>query len=229
MVGPRVRVAMASWISPECDDSYHAFLQDEPEDCRTKVMALSLKDNFGTRFEPLLVLPDLLDEAMSDGRPKLPAAAANRRSQLTVLSEILACGHVRQLQLYGVAVPAKADPDESWAVPAGLVPGTVRERIERLRAVTADLGADAIETRVIEATPELPAFGTVYNNALCHQFVSRLAPRLREQGLTCNSEALAAAISGVLEEWSKGGILLDLPLRTDHLDAVTELVYKRLL
>jgi hypothetical protein len=82
---------------------------------------------------------------------------------------------------------------------------------------------------VIEATPDLSIFSTLYNNSLCNHFVLRLAPRLREQGLTCDAETLADAIFRILANWNREGIFLTLPLRTDHLDRVTELVYKGLL
>jgi hypothetical protein len=229
LIGPHVRVATAFWVSPKCGNNYHTFLQDEPGDCRTRTMALALKDGFATRFEPLLVLADLLNEVKSDEQRALPATVADRRSQLTVLSEILACGHVRQLQLYGLALPAKADPDGSWAVPAGIVPGTIRDRIEKLRVTAVDMGPDAVGTRVIEATSDLPVFSTLYNNSLCNQLVLRLAPRLREQGWTCDPEILAAAIFRILAYWNREGIFLTLPLRADHLDAMTELVYEKVL
>jgi hypothetical protein len=230
LIGPRVRCVTAFWISPKCGNTYHAFLQEEPADCRTKAMALALKEGFGTRFEPLLVLADLLDEVRTDEQRTLPAAAVGRRSQLTVLSEILACGHIQQLQLYGVALPAKADPDGSWAEPAGIVPGTVRDRIEKLRSVSAaDHGLDTVETRVIEATPDLPVFSTLYNNSVCNEFALRLAPRLRKQGWISDPQTLEGAIFRIVAGWNKKGIFLTIPLHTEHLDAMTEIIYERLL
>lgn len=226
LIGPRVRVATASWVFPQSGNYYHTFLQDHPEDCRTKVMALALKDEFGTRYEPLLVLPELLDEVKPDEQRALLATTIDRRSQLAVLSEILACGHVRQLQLYGLALPAKADPDGSWAVPAGIVPDAVHNRIERL-ASAVDIGPDAVETRVIEAAQDLSAFTTLYNNSLCNHLVRRLAPRFHERGWTCDVETLAGAVSRILAAWNRKGIFLTLPLRSDHLDAMTALVYEK--
>lgn len=225
LIGPGVEIATAYWIAPGFGNKYHGFLQDEPGDGRTEAMAQALKDNFGTRFEPLLVLDELLGEA-EEGQ----ATAEDRRSQLAVLSEILACGHIRKLRLYGVALPSKADPEGCWAVPAGVVPGTVRERIERLRAASAiDTKLEAVDTRVIEATPDLPAFSTLYNNSVCNHLVLRLAPRLQEHGWAYEPDALAAAISKVLATWNRRGIFLTLPLRAEHLDAMTGLVYEKLL
>lgn len=230
LIGPAVRVATAYWISPGYGNKYHGFLQDEPGDCRTQAMALSLKDEFGARFEPLLILTELLDEIDADEQRELPAATAARRSQLTVLSEILACGHIRQLRLYGLALPAKADPDGYWAVPAGIVPGMVRDRIERLRTSTAiNIVPEGVETRVIEATTDLSIFSVLYNNSLCNHLALRLAPRLSEHGWTCDLETLAGAIFKILANWNKKGIFLTLPLHADHLDAMTDLVCKRLL
>ena len=228
LIGPRVRVATASWVSPQSGNNYHTFLQDQPGDCRTEVMALALKDEFGTRYEPLLVLPDLLDEVKPEEQRALPATSADRRSQLAVLSEILACGHIRQLQLHGLALPAEADPDGSWAVPAGIVPDAVHNRIERL-ASAVEFGPDAVETRVIEAAPDLPVFTTLYNNSLCNHLVRRLSPRLHEQGWTCDIETLADTVSRIFAAWNRKGIFLTLPLRSDHLDAMTALVYEKVL
>lgn len=229
MVGDRIRVATAFWIAPAFGDSYHDFLQDGGEDSRTGVLAQALKDDFGARFEPLLILPELLDHASPGPRREAPGPATERRSQLEVLSEILACGHVRELYLYGVALPVQADPDACWAIPTGIVPGKVRERIEGLRTASAAFGPCTVQSRVIEATPDLPAFVTLYNNSLCNQIVRRLRPRLLEQGWACDTEILGRAISRILADRNAEGIFLDLPLRAGHLDAVTELVYKKVL
>lgn len=230
LIGPRVRSATASWLSPERGRYYHTFLQDEPWDHRTKVAALALKDEFGARFEPLIVLPDLLDEIEPTGEHILPLVAADRRSQRTVLSEIWSCGHLRELRFYGLALPAKADPEGFWAVPAGIVTSAVRNRLEKLRSATiADIGSDAIETQVIEATPDLAIFNTLYNNSVGNLFALRLAPRLREQGLAPDVELLPDSIVRILADWNKKGVFPALPLRTDHLNAMTELIYDKLL
>lgn len=230
VIGPTVQVAKAYWISPGLGNKYHCFLQDEPGDRRTQAMALSLMEEFGTRIEPLLVLPELLDEVDADEVRKPPATEAQRRSQRTVLSEILAFGNFRQLRLYGLALPTKADPEECWAVPAGIVPGTVRDRIEKLRTLCAiDMKPESIQAQVIEATPELPIFSTLYNNSLCNNLVLRLVPRLSEQGWTCEPETFACALFKILSNWNRKGIYPTLPLHAHHLDAITEFVYKRLL
>ena len=230
LIGPGVMLAQAGWIFPECGDRYHDFLQEKPGDRRVAVMAEALKDGFGTRFEPLLVLADLLDEMQHDSQRPPATTVEDRRTQYEVLAEILASGHVRQLQLHGIALPAKADPDGSWAVPAGIVPGTVRDRIERLRsAVTADTELDAVETRVVEVIPDFPVFNTTYNNALSSQFARRLQPRLIEHGWTLDTEALASAIIGILLDWNSKGMFAGLPLCASHFDGMVDLLYERLL
>jgi len=230
LIGPNVRVANAYWISPRCGDRYHAFLQDEPGDRRIAVMAQALKDGFETRFEPMLILADLLDEGKPDNERGSPGGPPDGRSQREVLSEILDTGHVRRLQLHGLALPSKADPDGSWAVPAGIDQSSVRERIERLRAVVADhLETDAVTTRVLEVNPDHSVFGSFYNNALCNQFARRLEPRMLEHGWAPDFEALAGAISSILSDWNGKGMYVGLPLREDHLESMTDLLFKRLL
>lgn len=228
LIGPNVRVAKAYWISRRCGDRYHDFLQDKHGDGRTVVMAQALKDGFGTRFEPMLVLADLLDESKPDDRRVVPDS--DRRSQHEVLSEILSSGHVRRLQLHGLALPSKTDPDGSWAVPARIIVDAVRERIERLRAVFADyLEIDAITTRVHQVSPDLLIFDKFYNNALCNLFARSLESRILEQGWVFESDALAGAISSILSDWNGKGMYLGLPLGEDHLESMTDLLFKRLL
>lgn len=228
LIGPNVRVAKAYWLSQRCGDRYHDFLQDKLGDRRTDVMAQALKDGFGTRFEPMLVLADLLDESEPDNQRAAPDS--DRRSQHEVLSEVLSSGHVRRLQLHGLALLSKADPEGSWAVPAGIIVDTVRERVERLRAVVADhLETDAVTTRVHEVSPDLSVFATLYNNALCNLFARRLESRMTENGWVVDFEALAKAISRILSDWSGKGVYLGLTLGQDHLEGMTDLLFKRLL
>lgn len=230
LIGPEVRLPHAYWISPRCGDRYHDYLQDKPGDRRTVVMAEALKDDFGSRFEPLLVLADLLDNSMHDDRREPRDTADDYRSQLTVLSEILACGHVRRLELHGLALSSKVDPDGFWTVPAGIVPSAVRERIEGLRSAVSDyIDSDVIATHVTEVTPDLSLFNTLYNNALCNQFARRLEPGLRDRGWSADTVALAGAISGILSDLNGSGLYLGLSLSKDHLEGIATLVYKRLL
>jgi hypothetical protein len=225
-----VQTATTAWLSPDRGSDYHAVLQDEPGDRRTEIMALALRDGFGSRFEPLLILPDLLNEVEARGERSVPAVAATRRSQLTVLSEIWTHGHLSQLRLYGLALPASADPEGSWAVPTGIVTSALHDRIERLRTfIVADAGPDAVETEVVEATPDLPVFGTLYDNSVCNQIVLRLVRRLREQGWSSDVEILSRTIGTILATWNKRGISPILPLRADDLDAMTRVVHAKLL
>jgi hypothetical protein len=230
VIGPIARVAQAHWIGPECGDQYHDFLQDKPGDRRTAVMAQALKDGFGTRFEPLLILADLLDEDTWDDERVSPGAASNRRSQFEVLSEILDSGHIGHLQLHGLALPSKADPDGAWAIPARIVPGAVRERIERLRAGFAErMEPDAIGTRVLEVTPDLSFFSALYNNALSNHFARRAGSRLLKSGWAPDFKELAGAISSVLSDWNGKGMYLGFPLSEEHLESITDMLVKRLM
>lgn len=222
LIGPRVRTASAAWLGPYPDGAYHAALQEEPGDSRTSVMARALNEEFGSRFEPLLVLPKLLDEA--NGSPP----TAGKRSQVTVLSEIEAYGHPREILLYGLGLPDEVDPEQAWAVPAGIVSSRVRERIEKLRADGIAQG-DAVDVRVIEATSDLPAFPVLYANAICNELAQRLMPRLRSLGWAADDGALSKAIAAIVKDWNKKGLAPSLPLRARDLDAVADLVFKKLL
>ncbi|MGH8167430.1 MAG: hypothetical protein ACREQ1_09330 [Woeseiaceae bacterium] len=227
LIGPQVRLATAFWLDPQCGIHYHGFLQIDPGDCRTKVMASALKDEFGTRFEPLLILPDLFNEIDPEGGY---VPAADRRSQLTVLSEICSHGQLRQLRLYGLALPVRADPDGSWASASRLLTPAVRERVERLgAAVSVETGHDWIETEVIEVTPDLPAFATVYRNGISGQIARQIMPRLREEGWNADIETLAATIAAILAGREKNGISPALPLGANHFNTMTEIMYEKYL
>lgn len=226
LVGPRVRIPRAFWISPRCGDRYHEFLQGHPGDRRTQVMAAAMNDDFGTRFEPLLILPGLLDE-LGDQRPH---AHLDQRSQLTVLTEILECGHVQRLQLHALALPSSTDPEEFWAIQDNLVPDSVRSKVESLHAALAsDAAPCEIETHVIEATAELPGFDTAYNNSLSAYFVRRLESRFLEYGWESNTALLSYSISTILSDWSAKGLSFITPLRSAHLDAIADLLFGQLL
>ena len=114
--------------------------------------------------------------------------------------------------------------------PAAIVPGKVRDRIERLRgAVMAETHLEAVETRVIEITPDRPLFKALYNNAISNQLVRKLEPRLLEHGWTLDPEALSATIVGMLSDWNERGILAGLPLSSGNFDDMSDLVYNKLL
>lgn len=224
LIGPSVRTASAAWLSPAPDSRYHSALQDGPGDCRTTTMALALNEEFGNRFEPLLVLSQLMDEAA--GNARLPRG---KRSQRAVLSEIRTRGRLRELKLYGLALPDEADPESSWAAPAGIVASAVRDRIEKLRkASMKEAPSEVVETMVIEVTPGLPAFSVLYGNAVCNQIAARLLPRLRSHGWSSDATVLPRAVAGILRDWSKKGIAPGLPLRAEDLDDMTNLVFEKL-
>lgn len=230
LISPGVMAARAYWLSPNAGDRYHTFLQDNAGDRRVSVLAEALYDGFGTRNEPLLVLADLLDESRHYDEPDSPEVAEGRRTQRAVVAEILEAGHVQELCIYGVALPSKSDPDDAWAVPAGLVPGIVRERIESLReGLGGDFDADAIVTRVIETTPDIPLFNKLLNNGVSNQLARHLQPRLREHGWETDLPALAQAVSDVLTTLNSRGLYAAVPLRPAHFAEMAELVLKRLL
>ena len=95
--------------------------------------------------------------------------------------------------------------------------------------LSTHMEASAITTEVIEVTPELPAFRTLYDNALCNQFARRMEPRLRERGWAPDIDGVAGAISAILGDWNEQGMALGLPFRRDHLEGMTELMFKNLL
>jgi hypothetical protein len=223
LIGPDVRVAKAYWLARNVGDEYHDFLQEEPDDRRTVVMAEAMKDGFGTRFEPLLVLPELLDEDDSRDHPE-------RRSQRAVLSEILACGYFEHVSLYGVALSPKSDPQGVWAEPAEIVTPVVAERIENLRAVfTAEIDPGSIATQVIEVSPDLPDFNVLFNNALCNSFASYLQPRMLDAGFAPDVGALAGAICGIVTEWNDRGMFVSWPLSKDHFNGLADTLYNSLM
>jgi hypothetical protein len=230
LIGPEVRLPHAYWISPKSGNRYHDYLQEKSGDRRTAVMAEALKDDFGSRFAPLLVLADLLDDKTHDDQRESHDSAVNHRSQLTVLSEILACGQVRSLELHALALSSKVDPDSFWTEPAGIVPGNVWERVEELRsAVSEHIDSAAVTTHVTEVTPDLTVFNKLYSNALSNHFARRLKPRLLECGWAPESEGLSAAISEILSRLTRRGVYPGLPLGSDHLAGMADLVFKRLL
>jgi len=230
LIGPGTRVARAYWLPQNHGDEYHDFLQDGSGDMRTTVMAEALKDGFGARFEPLLVLADLLKESKSENFRDSSSVGSDRRSQYSVLSEILASGYFRELNLYGMAISSKADPDRSWAEPAAIAPARVREQIEKLPAAFADhVKPNAITTNVIEVAPDFLDFNVLYNNALCSQFAPRIELRMLESGWRPDIESLTAAISSIVSDWNNSGMFLAMPLRKEQFESMSDLLYDKLL
>lgn len=231
LIGPDIRCADAGWISPECGAEYHDFLREQPGDRRTSIMARALKDNFGERFEPLIVLPGLLEEIAAGEMPASAAAGDERRTRLAVLEQLLAAGHVEAVRLHGLALPSKSDPEAAWAVPAGIVPGIVRERIEMLRTLLAEAESQVtLETHVIECTRgECPAFDTLYDNALAWHFAKAFDARARGHGWEADRTQLASAIVAILIEWNERGIYAGVPMLQEHLDVTAERLFDALL
>jgi hypothetical protein len=228
LIGPNVCVATAFWLSPESGTRYHTFLQEHPGDRRTKVMAMALRDSFGRRVEPLLILPGLLNEIDHADGPH--TAPAGRRSQLTVLAEIWGYGYFDELRLHAAALPAAADPDEVWAAPGRFVAPAVGKRLEELSTtIMAEVRPAEITEATIEIAPRNTQFGGMYRNAIAHHVERRLAPRLGEQGLRARSKTFTRTIAEILLDNENMGLTLAFPLRAAQLDAITEMIRRKCL
>lgn len=229
ILGDEVRVARARWISHKCGERYHNFLQDEPRDTRTRVMGQAIRDEFGARYEPLVILPELLDELAPYGKAAPVADADVSRTQQSVLREIMESGDVREIRIVALALPANVDPEGAWAVRDGITSTAMKERLEKLRASDIASLTEKLQLEVLRIEPEDPDFSTVYNNALSQYAVKRLSPQLRESGWIGQEEKMAAAIGQRLLKWNESGLFLQVPLHHDHLDTITNALLNSLL
>ena len=225
LVGPKIRLATAFWLSPKCGRHYHLFLQDSPGDRRTHVLALTLGEDFGKRFEPLLVLPDLLNEVES--RSSVTSSrGANVRSRMTVLSEVTGYGTVKQIRLHALAFPAEMD--SSGIAAGGSVTEEVRDRLSKLCIEwISQTGAENVDTNVIEVTPESPAYKRILHNAVSSQVATRLASRLNKQYWMADAESLAIAVSHLLSDWQKKGVVPVSTINGKQIDALTEIIHTK--
>jgi hypothetical protein len=222
LIPQEVRVARACWLSQGSGDQYHDFLQDEPGDTRTAVMAQALLEGFGSRFEPLLVLPELLDE-------NAVPADQDRRSQRTVLAELLDSGHFDRLVLYGLALSSRLDPDRCWAAPAAIDTPSVAKNIDHMRAEFAErMAPDSVATQIIELECELPCYTELANNALCNRFAHALELQMLDDGWSSDSVVLKQAILRILDDWNSRGMYVRLPLKQEDFDRFTDLLYRQL-
>lgn len=227
LIGERIRLAPAFWISQRCGVFYHDFLSDVPDDRRVEIFALSLREAFGTRFQPLVVLPELLDAAEAGGAAS--TGPEDPRASISVLCRIWSSGHFAQLSLHAIALPAAADPDGSWATAAGITAPPARDRLAALRAacLARGIASGAVETAVIEAGPDLPGFARLYRNAVASQVMTRLVPRLQSQGFATDHKALGRRVGEVFRNWTNRGISPSLPLREDQLDSIADSLFAR--
>ena len=170
LFGPDVRLAAAGWaagwLERNSDDPYHDFLRDGPGDRRVEIFARALRQDFGARFAPLIVLPDLLSEA-----PALAAAEGTgpdeRLSGLAVLERLWAHGGSDAIRLTAIALPATG-PEGVWDDAGTVLAPGAAVALEALRTacMARGLPAHAVETQVIEMGPERGVLAVPWRNAL---------------------------------------------------------------
>ena len=113
LIGPDARMATAFWLSRRCGKYDHDFLREDGDD-RIAVFARSLRDGFGIRFSPVIVLPDLLDEVAGT-----PTGQPDRPGSLEVLREILRLCPGCPVTLHAITLPdgivaARTVPRQAW-------------------------------------------------------------------------------------------------------------------
>lgn len=233
LVSSGLRLPTAFWISDRCGCFYHDFLQDGPDDRRLDVFALSLRENFGERFEPLLVLPDLLEDGNSvQGERALrdQGAVEDKRSALAVLAELCRRTAPARLHLHAVTLAAEADPEAACTASAGITPPLVRAALDRLCDALAARGvmAGMVETRVIGMIPDHPAFQELYRNAVANQITRRLANRLDARGWVTDRNVLRQHVADRLKNQTRKGISLGLHLNDAQLEKISADLEKQL-
>ncbi len=211
----KLRSATAFWLSPRCGRFYHDFLLEADEDPRVAVFAQTLRENFGDRFEPLIVLPDLIGETAS----AVPLA----RSPLDVLLEIRRRQPDMGLVLHALTLPAGTDADASWVKSGELLASQTLGRLDGLRATLAAAGHDPvrIEIRTTEVSPAVPGFEHVLRNAVASQIALRLEPQLAMEGLAADIPRLETAIAQILAGWSVAGLKPARSLGTPEFEALS--------
>lgn len=230
LIDPIVRAPRAYWIGRGVGDEYHDFLQEEAGDQRIEVMAEALNDEFGTRFQPLLVLADLLDESDGDPTDTSGQGEGEQRSQFDVLSGILRCGYTSTVELYALALPRVNESEEPWIESDGIDAGSARDGLSRLRkSIVEEFDQIAVSTNLVEVTPETPFFYILYNNALASHLARRLSEPVADCGLLPQADLLAAAIADVLSDWNSRGLMARSPIGSKELDTMSNRVYEVLL
>jgi hypothetical protein len=215
--GAALRAPEVSWLSRDADLVGHDFLIEPISDRRLDVFAAALSDNFGARFEPLVLLPDAL------GNPDEPATVAAAVKALGGLWHRLPAA----LTLHALALPPSVDGGDGWIAEAGLDVAAARARLEALRA-TLTPGTEGVEatgaltTAVLAPAPDGPArkvFDMLLRNALAHALAARAAAPLADAGLEPRHIARAAARR--LGVWAENGLVPRLPLDAARLDRMT--------
>jgi hypothetical protein len=212
LLGPRLRPATAFWLDPEPAD--HDFLLEDAGDRRVEVFARSLAENFGARFEPLVVLPELLGEAGT------PAAA--------VLAELWRHRPAEAMTLHALALPAGIDGGDGWAGAGALLAPRLEADLAALRAGLG--GADpAVGVAVTEVAPEHPGFAALLRNAVAAQVAARAGGRLAEAGLAAREGRLRTALAGLLADWHRAGLEPARPVGARELDRIAARLTEALL
>jgi hypothetical protein len=209
LAGPEVRGVAAPWLAPRCGRFTHDFLLDEP-DGRIEVFARALADNFGARLAPLVVLPELLDEAEAGRGPSLSALAA-----------IWAGAPLDGLTLHAIALADETRPAAGWTG-TGVRAAQAGAALAALASAAGRHGVPEarIETRVIPAGPETPEFELVFRNLLANRLAARLCEALAPTGLLMDPRVGAQAVQARLEAWARGGLLPDPVLEDDRFDVL---------
>jgi hypothetical protein len=219
LLGDGIRIATANWLSQRCGQVTHDFLLDTEEtgqkDARVRVFAQSLKENFGHRFEPLIILPDLVSEVSGGVPPE-----HGRRGALELLLEICRLRPAARFVLHALVLPKSVDADGSWAAAGELLLAQARGRLDGLRATLAGQGLDPerIEIRVTEAPRDTPEFGQLLRNAVSCQVARQLRPGFARSGLGTDEPRLEGHIAQILTDWSQAGIPLAGTLGAGELD-----------
>lgn len=221
---PHIQIATAFWLSSRCGRFYHDFLLEAEDDERVGVFSQSLRENFGSRFEPLIVLPDLIEETTGAILPE-----HGSRGTLDVLLE-LCKGSPIDIVLHALALPRGVDADGSWAGPNELLAFQVRGRLDGLRATLAASGLDLdrIDIRVTEVCRTDPAFLQVFQNALARQIAGRIRSQLAGEGFGVIAAPLEAAIAQMLAGWGRAGIVPADAIGAATLDALSDRVLANL-
>lgn len=204
--GETLRAPEALWLARDAGVADHDFLLAPVKDGRIEVFATALRENYGARFEPLALLPDVL------GSPDEPATEAAGAA----LATLWRLRPAAQATLHAVALPAGVDDGDGWVAATGLDAAAAATRLEALRATLAsgaegDASAEAITTLVSEVGPGAPVFDLLLRNALAHALAARAAAAIADAGLAPGT-GLVRAAARLLTAWADNGLVPALPL-----------------
>ena len=223
LVGQNVKAVSAHWVARGCGDEYHDFLQEEPDDSRVAVIADAMKNDFGERFEPLLVLPELLANHATGDDPE-------KRSQVAVLKEILGSEHFDGVNLYGLALSEDADPDGCCADHLEISAAQAATQLDQLcESLSGQRDRGSVTQQVVEVLPDMQGFDTLFNNAVANVLTCRLEPQFVSAGWRIEKSALAAAIVSILTQWNGSGLFVGQPLEKPLFADLADILLSRLL